>query len=67
MQTVSFSLGDSLHEMPNAVFSNKTEKKIFRNVVCWFFYFDCATGMCNYYFCNHLMKYCKDEKLLEQN
>ena len=36
-------------------------RKIFQNVVCWLFFFDCVSGMCNYYFCKHLMKYCRGE------
>ena len=28
------------------------QKKSFQNVVCWFVFFDCTTGMCNYYFVN---------------
>ena len=26
-----------------------------------FVFLNCATGMCNYYFCKHLMKYCRGE------
>ena len=48
-------------------------RKILQNVVCWFFLWLCnssigwrhpillATDMCNYYFCKHLMKYCRGE------
>ena len=27
-------------------------------------YFDCATGMCNYYFCKHLMKSAKVKAII---
>ena len=56
MQTVS--LGDSLHEMLNPVFWNKSEKYF---KISSFFFFASATGMCNYYFYKHLMKYCRGE------
>ena len=38
---------------------NKSEKYFKMPSVDFFFY--CATGMCNYYFCKHLMKYCRGE------
>ena len=53
------SLGDSLHEMSNPVFWNKY--KYILKCRLLIFFFDWATGMCNYYFCKYLMKYCWGE------
>ena len=53
METVT--LGDSLHEMSNFVFLNKSEK-CFKMTTVVLFFFDCETEMRTYYFCKHLMK-----------
>ena len=42
----------------NLVFRNKSQKYF---KMLSIFFFDCTTGMCNYYFCKHLMKYCRGE------
>ena len=61
MQTVS--LGVNLPEMSNPVYWNKLEKKN-QNIVCCFFFLDCAIGICNYYLCKHLMEFCRGESYL---
>ena len=40
--------------------TNQKKKEYFKISVDLFF-FDWATGMCNHYFCKHLMKYCRGE------
>ena len=55
----NYILWRQFHEMSNPVFWNKPEKNISKCLLIAFF--DWATGMCNYYFCKHLMKYCRGE------
>ena len=42
-------------------FLEQIRKNVSKCRLLIFFFFDCATGLCNYYFCKHLMKYCRGE------